>query len=88
MSAAENQEAAVTPDDVQTPAALMSFLSLLDKQVAAVAAQQTDIVVPVGVRARGLTWAMYRMAEMLERQEARIAALELSTVKATKVEYD
>lgn len=80
--------AAVTPEQVQTPQALAQFLTLLDKQCAHAAEQTKDIAVVASIRSRGMQWALFRVVELLEKQEARIAELELSTVKAVKVEAD
>lgn len=81
-------KAAVSPEQVKTPQALAQFLTLLDKQCAHAAEQSKDIAVVASVRARGLQWALFRAVELLERQEARITELELSAVKAVKVEMD
>jgi len=84
----EKPDDSISPDSVQTPAAVMAFLKLLDSQVADASTRSGDIVVAIGVRARGLHWALYRMAEIAAKQEARIAELERSTVKAVRVGMD
>lgn len=78
----------VAPEDVQTPEQLQTFLRLLDKQVAEAGERTQDIVVAVGVRARGLTWAVYRAADIMAKLEQRIAELEQPRIDAERTLAD
>lgn len=76
----------ITPEDVQTPAQLRAFMTLLDKQVRDALYTPPDeepkytpeatVAITASIRARGIHWALTRACEMLEKQDARIAALE------------
>ena len=75
----------VTPEDVQTPTALRAFMTTLDKQVRDTVntpegeepkyPAEMAVSIAANIRARGIHWAMTRVCEIMEKQEARIAAL-------------